>query len=311
MSRSRRFLGVLRGLSRLRAGWLVLALCLPIAAGAQSRGLSDFGAGSGSGTGTRDDQPVDVELVLAVDVSWSMNDEEQIIQRNGYAAAFRSQEVQEAIFDGVHGAIAVTYVEWAGEFSQSVIVPWTLLDSKASADAFAYRLATEPPNRRRRTSISGAVSYGARLFDKNGFIGLKQVIDISGDGPNNQGPIVTTARDQAVAAGIVINGLPLMTSDASLSWATIDNLDEYYEACVVGGRGSFVIPVNDWPQFAQAVRRKLVLELASDWPIDDADPRHLMRELPILRTQGAGDVDCLIGERLWQQRQWRWLDDAR
>ncbi|MEN3791977.1 DUF1194 domain-containing protein [Fulvimarina sp. MAC3] len=309
MSKWRRRLALLQGLCWLRAGWLVLALCLPMTAAAQSRGLGDIGGGPRAGA--IDGKQVDVELVLAVDVSWSMSDAEQIIQRNGYAAAFRSREVQDAIFDGVHGSIAVTYVEWAGEFSQSVVLPWTLLDSKESADAFAYRLASEPPSRRRRTSISGAIGYGARLFDENGFTGLKRVIDISGDGPNNEGVIVTRARDEAVAAGIVVNGLPLMTSDASLSWATIDNLDDYYEACVVGGQGSFVIPVNDWPQFAQAVRRKLVLELASDWPIDEADPRHLERVLPVVPTQATAAVDCLIGEKLWQQRQWRWLDDAR
>lgn len=291
------------------AGWLLLSLCLPIAAGAQSRGLSDFGAAPDAET--RDGRPVDVELVLAVDVSWSMSDGEQIIQRDGYAAAFRSLDVQEAIFDGVHGAIAITYIEWAGEFSQSIVVPWTLIDSKASADAFAYRLTSEAPSRQRRTSISGAIDYGAALFRSNGYDGLKKVIDISGDGPNNQGPLVTSARDGAVAAGVVVNGLPLMTSDSQRSWGSIDNLDAYYEACVVGGPGSFVIPVNDWSQFPQAVRRKLVLELASDWPIDEGDPRRSELEAPLFKAQGSDPVDCLIGEKLWQQRGWNWLDETR
>ncbi|WP_148227446.1 DUF1194 domain-containing protein [Fulvimarina pelagi] len=295
-----------------RVGLLVAVFfvcALPTEAKAQGRGLGDFSAGSSASMD--DGRPVDVELVVAVDVSWSMSDGEQIIQRDGYAAAFRSQEVQDAILDGVHGSIAVTYVEWAGEFSQATVIPWTLLDSKASADAFAYRLATEPPSRRRRTSISGAVGYGARLFEENGFSGMKRVIDVSGDGPNNQGPAITNARDQAVAAGVVINGLPLMTADRYTSWAAIDNLDDYYETCVIGGQGSFVIPVNDWSQFPQAVRRKLVLELAADWPVDRTDPRHPSFDAPVVQTQQSGDVDCLIGEKLWQQRQWRWLDDDR
>ncbi|WP_370638443.1 DUF1194 domain-containing protein [Aurantimonas sp. VKM B-3413] len=246
---------------------------------------------------------MDVELVLAVDVSWSMDLSEQEIQREGYAAAFRSREVQEAILEGVYGRVAVAYVEWAGTHSQSVVVPFTLIDSKEAAEAFAYRLATELPDRERRTSIASAIDVVAPMFDGNGFDGLRRVIDISGDGPNNQGRPVTEARDAAIARGVIINGLPLMTSGGYGSWGSIAHLDRYYSDCVIGGPGAFMIPVNDWSQFPEAVRRKLIMELAG-WP-QDAPP-----DTPaILKAQAATPpTDCLIGEHMWLDRQQRWMD---
>lgn len=249
------------------------------------------------------DMEVDVELVLAVDVSWSMDLSEQAIQRDGYIAAFRSPEVQKAILDGGWGRVAVTYVEWAGSFTQSVVVPWTLIDSREAADGFAYRLSQEEPNRERRTSISAALDFSATLFDDNGFAGLRRVIDVSGDGPNNQGRPVDEARDAAIARGVTINGLPLMTSGeegGAFSWGGIADLDAYYTTCVTGGAGAFVIPVNDWSQFPEAIRRKLILELAGIWPKPD-------RGAAIMPVQADGPpVDCRIGERMWQQRQERW-----
>ncbi|MEF2071449.1 DUF1194 domain-containing protein [Consotaella aegiceratis] len=247
---------------------------------------------------------VDVELVLAVDVSWSMNGEEQEIQRAGYAAAFRSEEVQSAILESGWGRVAVTYVEWAGSFTQETVIPWSLIDSKDAADAFAYRLANEEPGRGRRTSISNAIDYSASLFDGNGYAGLRRVIDISGDGPNNEGRSVVDARDEAASKGIAINGLPLMTSGFEhgySSWGSIQNLDRYYSDCVIGGPGAFMIPVNDWEQFPEAVRRKLVMELAGGWPQERAPER------PIIRVQAEPAIDCLIGEKMWQERQQRWM----
>lgn len=290
-----------------------LATCLTALAGAgtasaQQRGLSAFGAGPRA---AYEGQAVDVELVLAVDVSWSMDIGEQRIQRDGYVAAFRSADVQRAITEGGHGRVAVTYVEWAGSFSQSVVVPWTLIDSREAADAFAYRLSGEEPARARRTSIASAIDYSAGLFSGNGFAGVRKVIDVSGDGPNNEGRTVTDSRDDAAALGITVNGLPLMTSGKEaggtdrvyLGWGAIPDLDRYYSNCVIGGPGAFMIPVNDWAQFPEAVRRKLVLELAGRWP----EPRRA--PLPLIRTQGAGGYDCLIGEKMWQNRQQRWMDD--
>lgn len=252
---------------------------------------------------TAQDLEVDVELVLAVDVSWSMDLSEQAIQRDGYIAAFRSPDVQRAILDGGWGRVAVTYVEWAGSFTQSVVVPWTLIDSREAADGFAYRLSQEEPNRERRTSVSAALDFSVSLFEENGFSGLRRVIDISGDGPNNQGRPVDEARDAAVARGLTINGLPLMTSgdeSGTFSWGGIANLDAYYAACVTGGAGAFVIPVNDWSQFPEAIRRKLILELAGTWPKPAAP------DIVVPVQAGEPPVDCRIGERMWQQRQERW-----
>ncbi|MBC6716139.1 MULTISPECIES: DUF1194 domain-containing protein [Aurantimonas] len=280
---------------------LLPALTGHAAAGAQQRGLRDLG--SALGAGPDDGMRVDAELVLAVDVSWSMDRGEQEIQRAGYAAAFRSEDVQKAILGGPHGRVAVAYIEWAGTLSQAVVVSWTLIDSREAADGFAYRLQTEEPDRERRTSISSAIDYAATLFDDNGYAGLRRVIDISGDGPNNQGRIVTEARDAAVARGIVINGLPLMTTGGFSSWGSIPDLDRYYAECVIGGPGAFMIPVNEWDQFPAAVRRKLVMELADAWP--DPAPQ----APAVVPVQETASSDCLIGERQWQERQRRWMED--
>nr|WP_245413492.1 DUF1194 domain-containing protein [Mangrovicella endophytica] len=264
------------------------------------RGLGQIGRESAA-----DGQPVDVELVLAVDVSWSMDRGEQEIQRAGYAAAFRSEEVQRAITEGVHGRIAVTYIEWAGEFSQSIIVPWTLIDSKPAADGFAYRLSIEEPDRARRTSIAAAIDFAAPLFSGNGYDGLKQVIDVSGDGPNNEGRTVMDARDAAVRRGITINGLPLMTTGGYSSWGSIPNLDRYYADCVIGGPGAFMIPVNSWDQFPRAVRRKLVMELAGGWPERGPMPP---ADVGVVPAAGEPVSDCSIGEKMWQDRQRYWMN---
>lgn len=247
---------------------------------------------------------VDVELVLAVDVSWSMDQDEQRLQRDGYVAALRDPAVQEAILNGPHGRVAITYVEWAGQTMQSTVVPWTLVDSREAADALAYRLSVEEADRERRTSISSAIDFAVASFELNGFEGLRRVVDVSGDGPNNQGRPVTEARDAAVARGIVVNGLPLMTSSAERGgfWGSIPDLDRYYRDCVVGGPGSFAIPVLSWEQFPDAVRRKLILELASAWPL--APSAGETRAMPV--SADAQAADCLVGERMWRQRQERW-----
>ena len=161
---------------------------------------------------------VDLELFLAVDVSRSMTPRELEIQRRGYAEALVSREVVSAIERGLLGRIALTYVEWAGAASQRVVVDWTLIESRADAEAFAEKITAHFEDAMRRTSISGAIDYATWAFDENGFQGLRRVIDISGDGPNNQGRTVTDARDEALAAGIVINGLPLMTKEGR-GWA--------------------------------------------------------------------------------------------
>jgi hypothetical protein len=237
------------------------------------------------------DLAVDLELVLAVDISLSMDEDEQRLQRDGYAAAFRHPDVIEAIQTGPNGRIAATYVEWAGESFQRIVVPWTLIDGAATALPFAEKLAAAPIEQTYRTSISGAVLYATGLFDGNGYLG-RQVIDVSGDGANNQGVSVEIARDAAVQKGITINGLPLLLKPGSFDgYFEMVNLDDYYEDCVIGGTGAFIIPVRSEAEFAPAIRRKLVMEIAQ-------------RGLPaakVMQVQARTRSDCLIGEKMWNQ----------
>lgn len=249
------------------------------------------------------DEIVDVELVLAVDVSLSMSPEELVIQRDGYAAALTDKAVLNAIAEGAHGKIAVTFVEWAGQSTQQVIVPWQVISSPADAAGFVGRMTANPPRSARRTSIAAALDFTARLFDDSGFRGMKRVIDVSGDGPNNQGDMVEAARNRVTQMGITINGLPLMTNrNGMITPYDISNLDDYYTDCVIGGPGAFMVPVNSWSQFPEAIRRKLVLELAG------ADSRSYAAmeatHPPLIRTAAEVKTDCLIGEKIWQNRGW-------
>ena len=204
---------------------------------------------------------VDVALVFAVDVSLSMTAEEQRIQRQGYVDAFRSHLVQEAVRQGLIGRIAVTYVEWAGTGNQVVIVPWTLIGTPVEAENFAARLARVPPQRATWTSIAGAIDFSVGLLHGTEFEATRRIIDVSGDGPNNQGREVTRARDDAVAAGIVVNGLPLMIREPTGPY-DIPDLDLYYRDCVIGGPGAFMVPVSEPAEFGRAIRTKIVREVA-------------------------------------------------
>ncbi|RAZ89259.1 hypothetical protein DPM33_20180 [Mesorhizobium hawassense] len=247
-------------------------------------------------------EPVDVELVLAVDVSLSMSPTELEIQRHGYAAALTHDNVLKAIADGAYGKIAVTYVEWAGTTWQRVIVPWTVIANRADAEGFVAQLDARPPDSARRTSISGALAFGSDLFAESGFQGTKRVIDVSGDGPNNQGVPVNLTRDEVVRQGITINGLPLMTRGGIGGAFDVDNLDRYYSDCVIGGPGAFMIPVNDWTQFPEAIRRKLVLELAGS-----ASPQWAAEEAahpPVVLADDKPATDCQAGEKMWRNRGW-------
>jgi hypothetical protein len=183
-----------------------------------------------------DKREVDLELFLAVDVSRSMSPAELEIQRRGYAEALSSEAVISRITGGMIGEIAITYVEWAGMRSQGVVVPWTVIDSPEAARAVAHQITSHFDGGMRRTSISGALLYAQRSMEENAYRGLRRVIDISGDGPNNQGLLAPVARDRVLAAGITINGLPLMTSDPFSERWGIPDLDIYYENCVIGGR---------------------------------------------------------------------------
>ncbi len=206
--------------------------------------------------------PVDVELVIAVDVSNSMDPEEQALQREGYILGLTSREFLQALRNGNHGRIAITYFEWAGLYDQKIILPWRLIDGPESAEAVTNEIKRTPYRRAPRTSIFGALKFAKPLFDSSGYGGLRRVIDVSGDGPNNMGPPVTIMRDEVLAAGITINGLPIMLSRGYATGPSIPNLDIYYEDCVIGGPGSFVITIKEREQFKEATRTKLVQEIA-------------------------------------------------
>lgn len=239
--------------------------------------------------------PVDVELVLAVDISYSMDTDEQALQREGYILALTSKEFLGALRGGVNGRIAVTYVEWAGAGDQRVVVPWRVIDGLETAGAFAADIQQAPYRRASRTSISGALLFAKSLFETSGYRGLRRVIDVSGDGVNNSGMLVTQARDDVVASGITINGLPLMLKRSYRNPMDIDNLDVYYEDCVIGGPGAFVIPIKEREKFIEATRTKLVLEVADRMPAPET-----AAIVPV--AMKAPRVSCTIGEQIWRER---------
>ncbi|WP_183831051.1 DUF1194 domain-containing protein [Rhizobium sp. BK377] len=229
---------------------------------------------------------VDVELVLAVDTSRSMDYEEVRIQREGYVEALRHREFLDAVKGGLTGRIAVSYFEWAGYVVPGSVIDWQVIETQKDALDFADKLEMRPIATQRRTSISAAIVQGASMLAASPYKGHREVIDVSGDGPNNSGDPVTPARDAALEAGIVINGLAIMLRPSDVP----EGLDKYYGDCVIGGPGSFVLPVYKIEDFAVAVRRKLVWEISG-------------RELPAEIGKIAINpptTDCLVGEKLWQ-----------
>jgi hypothetical protein len=233
---------------------------------------------------------VDLALVVAVDISFSMDTDEQALQREGFAQAFRSKLVHDAIRGGMLGRIAVTYMEWAGSPDQKVIIPWTVLDNSESLMAFADRIASTPLRRAQRTSISGAIDFSVKLLDESGLNATRRVIDVSGDGPNNQGRLVLEAREAALAKGITINGLPIMLRQAG--YLDIPDLDVYYKDCVIGGQGSFTVPVRERDQFIEAIKTKILLEIAN-----------LMPGQPLISSiQSPPRTNCMAGEMQWRDR---------
>ena len=243
---------------------------------------------------------VDLELVLAVDVSLSMDHDEQRLQRDGYVAAFRDPTLLKAIQSGPNGRIAVTYVEWAGAGIQSVVIPWRTIGEASQAQAFADALADKPIRRARMTSISGVVLVAQDLFATSPVQGLRRVIDVSGDGPNNSGSRVDLARDRLVAAGVVVNGLAIRIKSGGGAYSFFDlaNLDVYYKDCVIGGPGSVVLSIRKKSEFATAIRQKLLLEIAGLMP----EPARSVRQIGFRSV--AEKYDCLIGEKQWK----RYLD---
>ena len=232
---------------------------------------------------TQPNTQVDLELVVTVDVSLPMDRDEQVVARNGYVDAFRSPDFVNAIMEGPTGRIAVTYIEFSD--TQTAVVPWTVIDGTESANAFADQLSAAPAQFLRTTSISGDLLFSANLFDSSGVTSPRRTIDVSGNGPNNDGIPVLTARDAVVAQGITINGLPV---DLGAREAVIEDLADYYRQCVIGGPEAFLYSVNKISDLPTAIRRKLVQEIAANPP----SPQSM-----IIRVQ-APVVDCMIGEKM-------------
>jgi len=210
----------------------------------------------GAGTSVRAQTAVDLQLVLAVDVSGSVSDERFKLQQRGYAEAFRNWRVLEAIRSGPARAIAVTMTQWTGPMQQLQVVPWMVITDEASMLAFAD--AIERASRQLYgggTSISGAIDHAMTLFPKAEFSGARRVIDVSGDGANNRGRPAAEARDDAVRAGVTINGLPILALEP--------NLDQYYLNNVIGGPNAFSIVAETFEAFAEAVLKKLITEIAA------------------------------------------------
>lgn len=223
------------------------------------------------GPGTaRAAEHVDVALVMVSDVSRSIDDSEFKLEKDGYAAAFTSPEVIHAIQDGPNGAIGVAYLEFSGAAEVHTVLNWTVIHDAASAKAFAARLAAQPRSFWGRTAISSGIDHAVQMLANSGLIATRRVIDVCGDGTNNAGREVTSARDDAVKAGITINGLTII-HDHPVSWIVAHThppggLPNYYRQNVTGGPGSFVLEVHDLHSFGEAMRQKLITEIAARAP---------------------------------------------
>lgn len=249
------------------------------------------------------DLDVDLELVLAIDVSQSVDAEEGRMQRQGYLEALTHPRVIDAIKNGRHGRIAITYFEWAGPGLWRRLTDWRVVKDLDSARAYVDELSRFTIARATGTSISGAIEIGAALFDGNGLAGVRRVIDISGDGPNNGGRNVAIARDAAVRSGITINGVAINNFDGSAY--SLPDLDVYYEECVIGGTNAFVVAANGFESFSEAILRKLILEIADLTPEapDRAAPPAV---IPVQAQRGIPRGEraqkyapaCDIGERM-------------
>jgi hypothetical protein len=207
--------------------------------------------------------PVDLELVLAVDASYSMGHGERLLQVKGYVDALRHPELVALIERGPLGRIALAYLEWAGPEIQRVLVPWTLIEDEASARRFADALEATPVDSHNSvTGLSDALLFAAGMFEENGFSGVRLVIDISGDGVNNVGPETAKVRDLVVRRGITVNGLPILLRGRMSREGRGIDVEAFYRSSVIGGEGAFAIAVYDEGAFAQSIRSKLMREIA-------------------------------------------------
>ena len=241
-----------------RAGLRIGVLAVLLAAGGSAAAQTPPPSGGVSGAATT----VDLELVLAVDVSRSIDADEFDLQRQGYARAIVNPNVVNAIKSGAIGTIAIAYVEWSGADQQKTVVDWTLIRDAASAQAFAAAVLAAPRSFAAYTSISGAIDYSVQLLATKRFDAQRQVIDVSGDGSNNSGRPVWLARDAAIEGGITINGLTIINDRPNPFSRPEPKLDDYYRENVIGGAGAFVLIAHDFSSFAEAILSKLIKEVA-------------------------------------------------
>lgn len=247
-------------------------------------------------------EPVDLELILAVDVSRSIDPAEAKLQRDGYIAALRDPRVHAAIKSGFNRRIAVLYLEWAGYGNTKIVVNWMPIANLEDANRFIAQLTAIDPFSASRTSISGAIEAAVPLFDNNGYESERRVIDVSGR-PATPGPMAPVARDAALKKGITINGLAILDDQPSFGGPPVANLDLYYESCVIGGTGAFVIAAESFASFGEAILRKLILEIAEAQhpakPPAKAQPENnpLRHLVAANRTAPA----CDVGENQWRR----------
>ena len=269
---------------RAGAGILRRGACLAVVVGA-------LAAPAFAGA-ARAAEPVDLELVIATDVSRSIDHQEALLQREGVAAAFRNRAVIRAIGSGILGRIGVAYIDYSSRAYNRIVVDWTIVHDRGSAEAFAARLLAAPLTFGRRTSISDAIEMAQEMIETNALEGTRRAIDVSGDGPNNHGRLVSAVRDAAIARRIAINGLPIVNDRGGFGRRFyLPDLDKYYFGCVIGGPGAFLVVANSFEDFALAIRRKLILEIAGTRPA---------RLIPASSPTGyVYPKGCDIGERMW------------
>lgn len=237
-----------------------LTLCAAPAGAQDDQG--DSGAAPSSASSLIE---VDLELIIATDVSGSVSHTEAFLQRKGVSDAFRHRDVITAIESGGLGRIGVAYVDWSSQWYNQLLVDWTLIDGEQASLEYANTLMRIPRTRGQGTSISDVLEFAQSIFEISPFTSGKQVIDVSGDGPNRSGRPLMEVRQEVVDKGIVINGLPIVDP---YGWDEFANLAEYYEGCVIGGPGAFIQVAEGFADFSRAIRRKLVVELSGIRPED-------------------------------------------
>jgi hypothetical protein len=255
-----------------------------------------------SSAGAADKIKVDLELVIATDVSRSIDENEARLQREGVATALRSPYVLAAIRSGFNKKIAIAYIYYLSRDFNEIIVDWRIIKDKISADNFADTLLKHPLTFGRRTSISDALELATRMIQKNDIDGTRRTIDIAGDGPNNHGRLVENVRKEVIALGVTINGLPIINdNDGFGSRFHLPDLDKYYRGCVIGGAGAFLIIAKDFRDFARTIRRKLVFEIALATPPKARVYRTADKYSEPMPTNGFNyKKGCDIGERMRQ-----------